>query len=1198
MWIQLNCLWTLLSSLSLQPILELSLFPHLPLQNSSFPNHHLPQPSLPAIPLNNSSSSHITHSSSSSSSPKLVPTKTPPINSSQSRPNTILYLKDLGTEVSNMSKRWLESSNQMEELRTPDMDAMDYEEYQKSLSQMTDSLTEIQSDIQRLNQQQHQIQTMMHNGVQNSQLPPNAHPHLPQQQLSQFYLHEQQGSPVRRMWSHPANSDGYSSLSPATRRAQWGPVRPMVPQGEYLMGGPPQPTGYYSYQMNQQPMQLPQLNQMGSHQPPPTPPTQQGQGHAFMLHGQPHSLPAGPQANVFQNGQNYYSPDQYRGYLNHMYGNTSRAPPSQTSNAPFRLHNEGTGSGGEENRDKASSSLRSSAQSSPSRQGQQPIRPHQKSPSPSRQIIHAPVSAPPPDDMEPQNVCFIDSDEADKLKRLSISSGSRTYRISHEPGSPTRPTIGTKTFRVPTKKGTPVYDDADLPQPSPPQRSYSPPYSTTQTSKEKEHDLGIRAEPLMEGPKAEKGFYISLDDNPEPKRPKPPLRTRRLSQKKTSAPSTPQTTPNHENAPPIPDRTSLRNSSGILDSPSYGSLKMRRDSSSNRNLPRSVTSPVYSPSNPLYTSRSDATLSPSSSASSIPASRSNSTYWSPENSRSKFSNIGNSIDCNDNYNYSDPHHGSDDTGSDTNFEERTKVLSKRKSKDNKGMSLVIGEDLVNQDSSLNEMEKKKEKLMMMSMRRKQQQEEMKRKKEMEGELKREEEKLKEDMKQRKKEEERARRELILERHKIKKAIEEAEKEGRHYTPPAWYFEDSGSNTPTGKSSSSVRLRSKGSSGGGKPRPKTMHEASFAGSEERLSSKGKKGSYQNVAGGDCSPSVRKSSGRWGSSGSLSRSVGNRGSTGSIGGDYSPSPSRTLDRHSGRRPTSVIGSSGSLLRREHSKGSLYGSRGAGLEYPETYQVHESRRPSATGSRMPTYRYNRTHSYDPQRSGHRKYRSTGNLYGHGDHENAMYHMSEDSGIGRATPPRRAPSPGMSAMTSRHLPSPSGPGSLPPGLFARRRPGAFDDNMSDISTTSSNMDYCGPRLFKQPMAKSNRNIILNAVEYCVFPGVVNQTAKQRVLEEVARSESKHFLILFRDSGCQFRALYSYNPDLEEVFKLYGTGPKQVTDRMFDKFFKYNSGGKCFSQIHTKHLTVTIDAFTIHNSLWQGKKVNLPPKKDMKLVI
>ncbi|CAH0748662.1 unnamed protein product [Diatraea saccharalis] len=146
--------------------------------------------------------------------------------------------------------------------------------------------------------------------------------------------------------------------------------------------------------------------------------------------------------------------------------------------------------------------------------------------------------------------------------------------------------------------------------------------------------------------------------------------------------------------------------------------------------------------------------------------------------------------------------------------------------------------------------------------------------------------------------------------------------------------------------------------------------------------------------------------------------------------------------------------------------------------------------------------------------------------------------------------------------------------------------------------MDYSGPRLYKQPTTKSNRGIMLNAVEYCVFPGAVNADAKRRVLEEIARSESKHFLVLFRDAGCQFRALYSYCPDSDQVAKLYGTGPKNVNDRMFDKFFKYNSGSKCFSQVHTKHLTVTIDAFTIHNSLWQGKKVQLPSKKDMALVI
>lgn len=97
----------------------------------------------------------------------------------------------------------------------------------------------------------------------------------------------------------------------------------------------------------------------------------------------------------------------------------------------------------------------------------------------------------------------------------------------------------------------------------------------------------------------------------------------------------------------------------------------------------------------------------------------------------------------------------------------------------------------------------------------------------------------------------------------------------------------------------------------------------------------------------------------------------------------------------------------------------------------------------------------------------------------------------------------------------------------------------------------FLGPKLYKQPATKSNRGIILNAVEYCVFPGVVNRDAKQKVLEKIARSEAKHFLVLFRDAGCQFRALYSYWPENETVHKLYGTGPNQVDEFMFDKFFK-----------------------------------------------
>lgn len=43
-------------------------------------------------------------------------------------------------------------------------------------------------------------------------------------------------------------------------------------------------------------------------------------------------------------------------------------------------------------------------------------------------------------------------------------------------------------------------------------------------------------------------------------------------------------------------------------------------------------------------------------------------------------------------------------------------------------------------------------------------------------------------------------------------------------------------------------------------------------------------------------------------------------------------------------------------------------------------------------------------------------------------------------------------------------------------------------------NVFFLGPRLYKQPATKSNRGIMLNAVEYCVFPGAVNKEAKRRV--------------------------------------------------------------------------------------------------------
>ncbi|XP_055693311.1 patronin isoform X2 [Lutzomyia longipalpis] len=413
----------------------------------------------------------------------------------------------------------------------------------------------------------------------------------------------------------------------------------------------------------------------------------------------------------------------------------------------------------------------------------------------------------------------------------------------------------------------------------------------------------------------------------------------------------------------------------------------------------------------------------------------------------------------------------------------------------KGESLLLAlDDSPRTDTSvLDEMERKKEKIMLLSLKRREQQEEVKARKELEAMRRREREAEKEAEKARKKEEMASRRQHIFEAYKLKKSLEEAEREGKSLDKAELFL-------ATKQKSVAKRTTQMA-----RPRPKTIHIES--------------GSID----------MNHIHGR-------------------------PRKEHSMDIDSG------TGSSSSM-KRDFSRDQDSGKSSLGKQSPV------SRTSSSVSSGVASFR--------------------------GRKSNSLMNLSDSSGnLYRPVAPRRAQSP-----MGRHITSPSGPGSLPPGLVTKRR--GFDDGASDISSTpSSILEYSGPKLYKQPTAKSNRGIILNAVEYCVFPGTVNRDAKQKLLEKIARSEAKHFLILFRDAGCQFRALYSFYPESDSIIKLCGTGPSQVDDVMFDKFYKYNSGSKSFSQIHTKHLTVTIDAFTIHNALWMGKKVNLLNKKDMVLVV
>lgn len=45
----------------------------------------------------------------------------------------------------------------------------------------------------------------------------------------------------------------------------------------------------------------------------------------------------------------------------------------------------------------------------------------------------------------------------------------------------------------------------------------------------------------------------------------------------------------------------------------------------------------------------------------------------------------------------------------------------------------------------------------------------------------------------------------------------------------------------------------------------------------------------------------------------------------------------------------------------------------------------------------------------------------------------------------------------------------------------------------------------------------------------------------------------------------------------------------MIEKYYKYNSGGKQFSPVQTKHLSIQCDAVTIHSAYWQTRKASNP---------
>ncbi|XP_017078326.1 patronin isoform X12 [Drosophila eugracilis] len=1037
--------------------------------------------------------------------------------------------------------KWETMSN--ESKRTPDMDPVDLDKYQQSIAIMNMNLQDIQQDIHRLATQQSQMQAQHLQAQQlmqaqqianmlNQQQTYGSQQHLadhhyqqqrPMQQSfgSSPHLPQAYNAPVSAYNSRPPSRDPYQQQLQHQQQQPMAMPQPMQyvnEHGQYM--SPPQPAHYMPQQPQQQPQSIysdngaaynhsnhspyggaPQYRNSvvyddygqptnhfylheSSPQPQPHPhPQRRTWAHsaaAAAYEQQQQIQPPLVDVNAWQTQQH---PKQKQTWMN-------RPPSSAGAPSPgsFVLHQNGGGSGGGGGGELQhlfqvqASPQHSQRQVSGSNgvQRQQSLTNLRDNRSPKApQPMGMPMGMPlqHEDMMAPQSICFIgDEEDVDELERNIIESmhstrisdfvhqqqqqhqqqlqqqqrlqghsgrgsSSEDYDSGEMISNKLNITSGNLTYRIPSPS-----------RPSIQANSFQDPRAMAAAS-------GGEDQP------PEKGFYISFDDE-QPKRPKPPLRAKR-SPKKEAPPGSRDSVDNQATLK-RESLSQLHNNNNIgFGGDDVNSKPVTRHSIHGLNNSNSVKSPGNATYN-KYTDEPPIQLRQLAVTGAV----------SPTgNERRHLEDVTNQ-----------PPQQLQQPMSPTRLQQNSNNAEAAKNK-----ALLIGADSTNLDpDSVDEMERRKEKIMLLSLQRRQQQEEAKARKEIESSQKREKEREKEEERSRKKEEQMARRAAILEQHRLKKAIEEAEREGKTLDRPDLHVKLQ----PHSSTSTTPRLRQQRTT---RPRPKTIHvdDASVDISEaSSISSRGKKGSSSNLTG------------------------------------YGQLSSNSMKRDYYR------GSQDSLTVKESPD-----------DYPSTSSTPIGRRGSYKTSREPAgVERGRTLSRISVAKG-----STLNFRGR--KSNSLMNLC-DSGLGRATPPRRAPSPGMG------------------------------------------MGASGPKLYKQPAAKSNRGIILNAVEYCVFPGVVNREAKQKVLEKIARSEAKHFLVLFRDAGCQFRALYSYQPETDQVTKLYGTGPSQVDEVMFDKFFKYNSGGKCFSQVHTKHLTVTIDAFTIHNSLWQGKRVQLPSKKDMALVI
>lgn len=419
--------------------------------------------------------------------------------------NRQFSVEDISEDLDTVRRKWLERKGAEVDYEND----MQSEDIQHSIEQLNSSLSDLQSDISRLTDQQQMIQKLMK---------PN---NPPQNDMQAYFLHEQNldsQSKIPNKWAEPVNTFQNNSMYPPQQNM----MQPEMPQqigGRGHWGQPVIPFGGFQPQQSQQ--NIPMWQQPSQPMRPPSVEPQMMYGQPMNMQQQMYDRPSSavpfnqgfsihPQQMPQNNYNNFYTPNPY--YPNEMQQGNPQSqgqfsyPPYQQTNYPVmqntftrNMGNQGQGDG------RGFHLHRNLSQSYLPDEVDNYNRTSNSSPRDMAFEVHRSSTQE-----------LVRSSSHDKNNVLSVATDefgrpTKASELQHSP--PSRPVLG-KTFRVPKSKGaspsSPNYKQSSFPQPPANDQNVQP--EKTESNEDKQLN--------------DKGFYISFEE--EPRKPKPKLKPKHL----------------------------------------------------------------------------------------------------------------------------------------------------------------------------------------------------------------------------------------------------------------------------------------------------------------------------------------------------------------------------------------------------------------------------------------------------------------------------------------------------------------------------------------------------------------------------------------------------------------------------------------------------------------------------------------------